>query len=132
MIRDWNAHNLLMDFESVEVPSGRPSDIDMFYIVPQWLEAGGFLILGEIKNEQGRFNDDQRGLYEQLINSHKEGGAILYITHNKRWQDGDKKVEVGNCKVEQYFYKGKWRQPKKYSTVNEMIMNILDYEVRSV
>lgn len=129
MIKDWNAHNLWMDFSNVDVPSGRPSDIDFFYIVPEWIEyVGGFLILGEIKNSQGRFTDEQRRLYIQLINNHKQGGVLFYITHNKMWQDGDRKVDVAYCQVEQYYYHNMWRTPKQYSTVNDMIRNIINYE----
>lgn len=118
-----------MDFSNVEVPTGRPSDIDMFWVVPDWVsELGGYLILGEIKHETGVFTDEQRGLYKTIIDNNKVGGTAFFITHNKRWQDGDKFVDVGSCKVKEFYFRGTWRQPKTYTTVNEMIHKVLAYE----
>lgn len=130
MIKDWNAHSMHMDFSNINVPSGQPSDIDMLYIVPDWVDEqlGGFLIVGEIKNELGTYDDEQRRLHKTLIDNNKVGGAILYITHNKTWQDGDKTVDVGTCKVNEYYYKGAWHQPKEYTIVNEAIPKLLAWE----
>lgn len=130
MIKDWNAYNLRMDFSNVEVPTGRPSDLDFFWVFPEWLDEdmGGYIILGEIKNESGHFTDEQRHLYEGIIDNNKRGGTALYITHNKMWQDGDKTVDVSSCQVREYYFRGKWRQPKSYTTVNEMIHKVLAFE----
>lgn len=120
MIRNWQEHGLHMDFSNIEVPQGRPSDVDMWYI-----DKSGFLIIGEIKNAMGTFTDGQRFLLQKLVDSHKGGGTILYITHHKDVHKGDTFVDVASCKVEEYYWNGKWRKPRSYTTVNEAIRKLL-------
>lgn len=113
MIRDWKEHSLKMDFSNIETPVGRPSDIDLWYI------DRGFLIIGEIKNAKGTFTDGQRHLLQKLIDNHKGGGIILYITHNRDVHQGDTFVDVSQCKVAEYYWRGQWRTPRQYTTVND-------------
>lgn len=133
MIKDWKAHDLHMDFSNVCTPLGKPSDIDMFYIVPDYVDEviAGFVIFGEIKNENGTFTDDQARLYISLIKELKHNGALLYITHDKTWQSGAESVDIANCKVEKYYYNNAWIIPKKYTTVNEAITKLLAFERES-
>lgn len=107
MIRDWQEHQLNMDFSHIETPQGKPSDIDMWYI-----SKTNFLIIGEIKNGKGTFKDTQKGLLAKLIDQHKGGGTILYITHNKDVHKGDRLVDVSRCQVSEYYWHGKWYVPK--------------------
>jgi len=120
MIKDWDEHNLHMDFSHIDTAQGHPSDVDMWYITPT-----NFLIVGEIKNERGTFTDAQRRLLKKLIDHHKGNGTILYITHNKDVHRGDRIVDVSRCVVKEYYWNGKWRTPKKPTTVNEAFQKFL-------
>ena len=116
MIRNWNFHNLYMDYSSYSDTNNHPSDIDMFYIGKDHT-----LIVGEIKNELGELKGGQRKLYEQLIDGWKYDGMALFITHDKYVQRGDKKVDVPNCLVREYYYNGKWHTPQKELKVIEVL-----------
>ena len=109
-----------MDFSNISTKYGRPSDIDMWYI------ADNFLIIGEIKNEKGTFTDGQRNLLKKLIDNHKGGGTVLFITHDKDVHRGDRFVDVSRCQVAEYYWHGKWYVPKKPTTVNEAFTKLLD------
>lgn len=121
MIRNWDEHGLHMDFSNIKVPKGRPSDVDLWYI-----DRTVFLIIGEIKNAMGTFTDAQRYLLSRLVDNHKGGGTILYITHDKDVHRGDTIVDVSRCKVSEYYWHGKWRTPKQYTTVNEAFNKLLN------
>lgn len=114
MIRDWQEHSLYMDFSNIETPQGRPSDIDMWYIT-----TNGFLIIGEIKNRKGTFTDGQKALLKKIVDRHKGGGTVLYITHNKDVHIGDSMVDVSKCQVSEYYWNGEWIKPREYTTVND-------------
>lgn len=116
MIRNWNFHNLYMDYSSYTDANNHPSDIDMFYI-----GKDKTLIVGEIKNELGKLVGGQRKLYEQLIDGWKYNGIALFIVHNKYVQRGDTKVDVPNCLVREYYYKGEWHKPQKELKVMEVL-----------
>lgn len=117
MIRNRNEHSLFMDFSKMENEKHhQPSDIDMFYI-----GKNNTLILGEIKNERGIFSDGQKRLYEKVAKGWRYESLILFITHNKYVQKGDTEVDVANCFVKEYFYKGQWREPKLPTRVYEFI-----------
>ena len=121
MIRSWAEHQLNMDFSHIDTPCGKPSDVDMWYI-----SKNNFLIIGEIKNEMGYFTDGQRHLLAKLIDNHKGGGTILYITHDKDVHVGDRTVDVSRCQVAEYYWHGKWHVPKQPTTVNEAFTKLLD------
>lgn len=121
MIRNWQEHQLNMDFSNIETPQGKPSDIDMWYI-----SKTNFLIIGEIKNEMGYFTDSQKWLLAKLIDQHKGGGTILYITHEKDVHKGDRFVDVSKCQVAEYYWHGKWYVPRQPITVNEAFAKLLD------
>lgn len=120
MIHNWDRQKLKMDYHNIDCPIGKPSDIDMYYI-----SRNGFLILGEIKNYQGEFTDTQRWLLSRIIDGHKGGGTILYITHDKFVEKQDRKVDVSQCFIEEYYWEGKWYRPKKPTTVNEAFRLLL-------
>ena len=122
MIKNWQYHELYMDFSSMFDGNDHPSDIDMFYLCND-----GTLILGEIKSVLGKFNDGQRNLLAKLIQMHGGedcDGVGLFITHDKLVQNGDKVVDVSRCWVSEIYIKkeGVWRKPKKPVTVS-MILN---------
>lgn len=118
MIENWNFHSLKMDFSSMETEEHhQPSDIDMFYLS----KNEKTLILGEIKNENGTFTEWQRHLYETIATNWNGTCIVLYITHDKQYQKGDRVVDIGNCYVKSYYYKGKWRTPKTFLKVHEVI-----------
>lgn len=118
MIKDWDFHDLRMDFSSMYEGSNHPSDIDMFYI-----GRDHFLIIGEIKNERGHLKDGQRRILEKLINGWKDDGMVLYITHDKYVQNGDREVDVSECYVKEIYYKKtrRWTEPRKPTKVKEVI-----------
>ena len=118
MIKNWEYHNLYMDFSSMFEGNDHPSDIDMFYLCKDRT-----LILGEIKSERGTFNDGQRWLITKLLEQHKGDGVGIYVTHDKLVQNGDKVVDVSVCPVSEIFVKseGEWRPVKKPVTVKELL-----------
>ena len=116
MIRNWNYHNLYMDYSSYTETNEHPSDIDMFYI-----GENNILIVGEIKNERGKLIGGQRKLYEKLIDGWKYDGIALFIVHDKYVQNGDKKVDVPSCLVREYYYKGGWHKPQKEVRVKDVL-----------
>lgn len=118
MIKDWEYHSLYMDFSSMYEDGNHPSDIDMFY-----LGKDGVLIIGEIKNRQGRLKHGQRKILESLAEGWSNDALVLFITHNSFWQKGDRTVDVGECKVQEIYYKSlhKWRRPRNYTTVRQVI-----------
>lgn len=118
MIKNWNFHNLYMDYSSYTESDNHPSDIDMFYI-----GKNDTLIIGEIKNERGKLINGQRKLLEKVVNNWKYDAMCLFITHNKYVQNGDKKVDVPNCYIKEYYWKqvGKWVFPKEETKVKEVL-----------
>ena len=112
-----------MDFSEVDVPSGHPSEVDMWYITPK-----GFVIIGEIKNEKGSFTSYQRKLLSRLVDGMTKGGTVLYIIHDKDVHLGDKKVNIANCLVQEYYWNGKWIEPQIPTTVNTAIRRIMEVE----
>lgn len=124
-IKNWKERELLMDFSSMYDGSNHPSDIDLFYIGK---DAGGrdVLIVGEIKNINGTLKNGQRRLLERFVEKYNGTAIILYITHNKKVENGDTVVNIANCRVEEYYYrtadkKGRWVTPKDWLTVKEVI-----------
>lgn len=116
MIKNWNFHNLYMDYSSYTTGKNHPSDIDMFYI-----GKNKTLIVGEIKNELGKLTGGQRILYETLIDNWKYDGMALFIIHNKYVQNGDKKVDVPECEIREYYYKNHWHKPKNKLLVKDVL-----------
>ena len=118
MIKNWNFHNLYMDYSSYTKSDDHPSDIDMFYIGKK-----DILIIGEIKNERGHLKEGQRHILEKLVNNWKNDAICLFITHNKYVQYGDKKVDVPNCYVKEYYWKkaGEWVVPKEKTKVKDVL-----------
>lgn len=122
-IKNWDFQGLHMDFSSMFEGNDHPSDIDMMY-----LTKNDYLIIGEIKNELGTLYKGQRTLLEKLVTGWKGDGMAMLIIHNKFWQQGDRFVDVPECKVAELFYKGmgRWTLPKRETKVKE----ILDYYMR--
>ena len=119
MIKNWNYHNLYMDYSSYTESTNHPSDIDMFYIGKE-----DTLIIGEIKNEKGHLSDGQRRLLEKVCDNWKWDALCLFIIHDKYVQYGDKKVDVPNCYIREYY----WKQAQKWITPKEdtKVMDVLE------
>ena len=115
MIRNWQEHELFMDFSGMRRGNAQPSDIDLF-----WL-GRHCLVLGEIKNERGELKDGQRALLEKLADGWKYDAMVLFITHDRYVQNGDKLVDVAKCYVREYYFKGRWHKPKSPTTVKQII-----------
>ena len=119
-IGNWNRKSLEVDYSSCDIGFGHPSDIDFFYI-----GRNHTLVLGEIKNEQGVFTKKQQSLYKEIADNHNADVIVLYMTHNKRVENGDRVVDIADCKVRAIYYnkekeKG-FRKPKKDITVRDII-----------
>lgn len=117
MIKNWDFHNLYMDYSSM-YGNNHPSDIDMFYIGKK-----DILIIGEIKNEKGQLKEGQKRILEKLVNNWKNDAICLFIIHDKYVQKGDKKVDVPNCCVKEYYWKKakQWVEPKKITKVKDVL-----------
>jgi len=122
MIKNWDFKDMEMDFSSMYDYNNHPSDIDLFYMGKDE-QGDDVLILGEIKQTNGLFRDGQRRLLEQFARKWQGTSFILYIRHNKDYKKGDRAVDVGNCRVEEYYYSKahRWVQPKCYLTVRDVI-----------
>ena len=98
--------------------NNHPSDIDMFYIGKK-----DILIIGEIKNEKGKLKEGQKRIFEKLVNNWKNDAICLFIIHDKYVQKGDKKVDVPNCYVKEYYWKKakQWVEPKKITKVKDVL-----------
>lgn len=117
MIRNWDRARLGMDFSGMYMEGkGVPSDIDMCYLC-----SDGTVIFGEIKNECGTFSQGQKMIYETLAKNYKNNVVILFIIHDKYVEKGDTIVDVANCKVREYFWKGNWYTPKNDLLVKEVV-----------
>lgn len=118
MIRNWDYHNLYMDFSTQFPDKDHPSDIDLFY-----LSRDGSLIIGEIKNETGELRFGQRHILERLAEGWSKDAVVLFITHDKFYQYGDRVVDVANCFVKEIYYKRihEWRTPREPTTVRQVI-----------
>ena len=118
MIKNYQRQQLQMDF-STGMGNDHPSDIDLYYMANY--NGQPILILGEIKNEQGTFGKGQRRILQLLADGFKYRALIIYITHNKRVEDGDVKVDVMNCPVSEIYENGKWQIPSCSVTVKRFI-----------
>ena len=105
-----------MDYSSYTESSNHPSDIDMFYI-----GKNNMLIVGEIKNERGKLIGGQRSLYEKLVDNWKYDGIALFIVHDKYVQNGDKKVDVPECQIREYYYNHEWHTPRTEIKVKDVL-----------
>ena len=105
-----------MDYSNIGVVC---SDIDLFHVTPT-----GFLILGEIKNARGEFKRGQKSLLSKLIDAHKNGGTVLFITHDKDVHSDDKLVDVSECLVDEYYWRGEWITPYRFITVKEAMKKL--------
>lgn len=117
MIHNWTHHSLVMDFSKIE--NARCSDIDLFYL------HNGFLILGEIKHESGIYSQFQRELHKELVDNYSKDAILLYIVHDRLVQEGAKKVDVSRAIVKEYYWRGKWHEPKTRTTVNEAFQTLM-------
>lgn len=116
MIRDWAEKNLMMDYSNIGVVC---SDIDLFHVTPK-----GFLVIGEIKNIKGEFKTGQRKLLSNLVDSCKNGGTVLFITHDKDVHHGDTTVDVSECLVDEYYWNGEWITPYRFITVRDAMKRL--------
>lgn len=112
-MKSWEEYKLNMDFGNIGVLC---SDCDLIHMT-----NGGRLIIGELKNEKGKFYGAQRNLFARIIDGYKHGGTVLYIVHDKDVHNGDEFVDVAACQVKEYYWCGKWIRPKRFITVNEVL-----------
>lgn len=114
-----------MDYSSYIKTGEHPSDIDMFYITDD-----DMLILGEIKNESydKKYWNKQKKILQRVIDNYSKEAIYFFIIHNKYVQKGDTEVDVPNCKIKEYYYKGKWRTPKKELKVKDILEKYINKE----
>lgn len=112
-VRNREEQTLFMDFANICVPC---SDIDMMHIT-----KGGWLVLGEIKNETGSLKDVQRNILASIVDQHQPCGVVLFMKHDKYVQHNDQAVDVSRCKVIEYYWNGVWIKPETKVTVNEIM-----------
>ena len=81
-----------------------PSDIDLFFL-GKTEKGEDILILGERKwRRKGLIFNGQKHLLEEFARRYQDKCIILHITHTQCWQEGDRFVDIANCKVEEYYY----------------------------
>ena len=125
MIKNWKQHNLHMDYSSWTGNNNHPSDIDMFYLCKD-----DTLILGEIKNEMYDREKwaKQKKILQRVIDNYKKDAIYFFITHDKYVENGDTYVDVPNCYVKEYYYKGNWHKPKNDLKVKEVLNKCMEKE----
>lgn len=117
MIQNWRERELRMDFSGLAIEGhGQPSDIDLFY-----MGRDRMLVVGEIKHQRGFLKEGQRRLYENLCNNYKYDAICLFITHDQDVYTGATEVDVSKCKVQEYYFHGRWHTPKQFTTVKDVI-----------
>jgi len=103
MINNWDRQKLDIDFSRIELPRGKPSDIDFVYVGPQGNDGvPKYAILAEIKNSVGTFTEFQRYLYAQYSDALERSGIdtyTMYLNHDKFVERGDTEVNVADCLV---------------------------------
>ena len=105
-----------MDFSEIGVVC---SDVDLIHITKK-----NRLIIGEIKNAKGTFSAGQKRLLSGIVDAHKGGGAVLYITHDRDVHQGDKTVNIAECLVEEYYWGGEWVIPYRFITVRDALKKL--------
>lgn len=95
------------------------SDIDLVHVT-----KNNRLVIGEIKNSRGTFKKGQKRLLAGIIDAHKYGGTVLYITHDNDVHKGDDVVNIADCLVEEYYWGGEWIIPYRFITVKEAIKRL--------
>lgn len=125
MINNWDYQRLKLDYSSYTKDNDHPSDIDIFYITED-----DTLLLGEIKNESYSRNkwNKQKKILQRVIDNYNKEAFYFFIIHNKYVQNGAEKVDVPNCKIKEYYYKGKWRTPKKEIKVIDILNKYIKKE----
>jgi hypothetical protein len=124
MISDWNRQKLNIDFGNIKVPSGRPSDIDFYYV------GHDYIIFAEIKNEVGQLKKGQKRLYEELADNLKHKTVyVYYMTHNKFVEKGDLSVDVAECVIKEYYDADRrvWVVPETTKTFQEVLDEIYSF-----
>ena len=116
MIRNWEEHNLRLDFSGMRFGKAQPSDVDMFFIGKH-----NTLVVGEIKNERGELKYGQRRLLEKLVDFWRFDAIALFIQHDKYVQYGDEVVDVSSCPVVEYYYHKQWHTPRTYLTAYDVV-----------
>lgn len=93
-IKSWKQWGLYPDFKNIGQPC---SDIDFITI------GKNYMLLAEIKNEHGTMYEGQKWVYEQFAKNHKTPVYILFVTHDKMIENGDKTFDMCETDVvEQY------------------------------
>ena len=124
-IKNWREKELVMDFSSMYDDNNHPSDIDLFYM-GQDKEGRDVLIVGEMKYNGHVIKYGQKRLLEAFVEKYNGTAIILYITHHANVYDGETRVDVSRCTVEEYYYRpdgktGRWVTPRERLTVKEVI-----------
>jgi site-specific DNA-adenine methylase len=122
LVKDWDRKSLQVDYSSCNVGYGQPSDIDFFYV-----GKNHTLVLGEIKNEYGKFTKKQQELYREIADHHNADVIILYITHDKMVENGDEVVDIADCKVEAIYYNKESEKGFRKPTTQISVRDIIQY-----
>lgn len=130
MIRDKKAKALLVDYSTLGQNGYPCSDIDAVHIENHYYEdeINGFVIFIEVKYEKGYFSGFQKDMYEHLCKNLMCGGATIFATHDKTWQNKDESIDLSTCQVREIFWDGKWHDRDNGETVLEVVRKMMTYE----
>lgn len=127
MIQDTKAQTLFVDFgktgESV-------IDVDGLHV-----DDNGFLFLIEVKNNgftKSERTARQRELMQGIVDNYAKGGAILFILHDCKHQDGCDSVDMSKYPVTGIYLDGNWFTPKRAIGLHEAMDSIRIYEHNKV
>lgn len=82
-----------------------------------------YYIFIEVKHTNGKLTTGQKILLERLVDSisNKKRKAIALVAkHSVRYPEN---IELTDCEVTDFYYKGVWKKPKKLTRVNEVVLN---------
>lgn len=123
MIEHKERFSQFIDYASIVYGSARPSDIDGMMEI-----NGKAFILYEAKYKTKWMPKAQgiayRRIADAIANSGKE--AIVIVGWHDV-EDAEADVDFGNCLVREFYYNGRWQQPKAEIKVKEMTRQFLDY-----
>ena len=119
LIKHPNRMKQLISFEGMNTLGGRnicPTDIDMFIDY-----NGQAFIYGDAKNGDVDVSYGQKLAYENVVNSHTEGGkgaCAIIFRHNTPQNDN---VVAKDCIISEYYICKFWHKPKNEITLKEGI-----------
>jgi len=110
----------LKDYSNLRFGNITPTDIDGLIEY----QGKGFIII-ELKLNDNPIPYGQKLALERLTDDLAKPAICIIVTHNI--DDVTQDIDVGNCVVTEYRFKGGWRTPKTHRTAREFIDIFIEF-----